>query len=124
MRRRPSALEQSRNAENERAGANGGDVLCAAGLPADEVDGFSIADRSDHAAHPAGNTNQIKRRTVRESVRGQKTKSTIAGHGSFRFGNDVGRRLRQFGKDLQWAGKIELRKVGENDETHLEVRHT
>ena len=30
MRRRPSALEQSCNAENERARANGGDVLCAA----------------------------------------------------------------------------------------------
>jgi len=38
MRRRPSALEQSGNPENERAGAHRGDILRGACLPADELD--------------------------------------------------------------------------------------
>lgn len=121
MRRCPSPLEQSRNTQNERAGADGGDVLCTIRLPEDELHGLSISDRPNDTAHAAWNANQIKRRTVRESVRRHEAESTIARHGRLRFGDDVGCRLRQPGEDLQWACEIELRQFGENDEADIEA---
>src|SRR6266700_7186806 len=101
MRRDPSSLEQTRNTENECAGANRGDILRATCLPADELDGLVIADRPNDTALAARNADQIKGRTVRESARRHEAKPAITRHGSLRFGDDVGYRLRQPGEDLQ-----------------------
>ncbi len=78
-------------------------------LQADELDGFSVADRPDDTAHAARNADEIKGRTVRESARRHEAKPAVTRHGSLRFGDDVGCRLRQPGEDLQWACKVELR---------------
>jgi hypothetical protein len=121
MRGDPSPLEQSRNTENERAGANRGDIPGATRLPAHELYGLSIADRPDDTAHAARNANQIEWRTVRERVRGHEAESAIAWDGSLRFGNDVGCRFRQPGEYLQWPCKVELGQIGENDKADVEV---
>jgi hypothetical protein len=87
-------------------------------LPAYELDGVAIADRPDDTAR---NADQIEGRTVRESVRRDEAEPAIAGHGGLRFGDNMGCRLRQSGEDLQWAGKVELRQIGENDKADGEV---
>ena len=120
MCRHPSPLEQSGNTENERAGANGGDILRATSLPADEIDGLLIGDGPDDTAHPTRNANQIEGWTVRESMGRYEAQSTITGHGGLGFGDDVGCRVRQPGEDLQWGCKVELRQLGENHEADIE----
>jgi len=92
-------------------------------LPTDECDGLLIADCSDDAGHAAGNADEIERGTVCKSVRRHKAQPAIAGHGSIRFGDNVGRRMRQPGENLQWAGKIEPRQISKNYEAEIEIRH-
>src|SRR5215470_15951844 len=120
MRCDSTPSEQTGGAKNERAGANGGHILCCTRPQSDKLDGLSIADRSDDALHAAGNADQIKGRTVRESPRRHEAEPAIAGHRSLRFGDDVGCRLRQPGEDLQRACKVELCQIGKNHEADIE----
>src|SRR5262249_48481558 len=69
MRRGPPSLEQSGDTQDECAGAYRGDILRAARLAADELDGFAIAESVDHSQVPAGDADQVEGRTVHEGVR-------------------------------------------------------
>jgi hypothetical protein len=106
VRRGTPSAEQAGGTQNERAGADRGDILCAARLRADELDGLPIVDCIDDTAVATGDTDQIEGRTVREGVRRHQAEPAIAGYRSLRFGDDVGCRLGQSGQDLQWAGEV------------------
>jgi hypothetical protein len=55
---RPPPFEYSGDTQNESTGANRGDVLCSTRLSADEVYGFTIADRPDDTVAFAGDINR------------------------------------------------------------------
>src|SRR5258708_10994365 len=123
MRRGPPSLEQSGDPQDERAGAYRGDIHGGARLAADELYGFAIAERVDHAQVSPGDADQVEGWTVRKSVRRHEAEPAIAWHGRLRFRDNVSRRLRKAREHLQRPGKIEQCQIGENDKADLEARH-
>ena len=95
MGRRPPSFEDSSDAQDERTRANRGYIFRSTRLPADELNGFTIADRLDDSVASARDTEQVEGRTIRKGVRWHEAQPAIAGHGRLRFRDDVDRRLRK-----------------------------
>jgi len=74
MRRGALARQQSSAAEQEGAGADARDPVCAGGLPRDEINSCGIAQRLGNAM-PAGYAQDIGLRTAREIVGRQDRKT-------------------------------------------------
>src|SRR4029450_5340019 len=123
MRRCPPSLEQSGDAQDDRAGADRGDVLRGARLLADELYGVAIAERVDHPQVSPGHANQVERRTVGEGVRRHEAHAAVTRYGRRRFRDDVGRGLGNAREHLQRPGEIKQRQIGEDDEADVEARH-
>jgi hypothetical protein len=121
MRRRPPAVEQPGGAEDEGAGADGGDVFGVRRLGAHERDRLRIGDGLDDAGRAAGDAEEVERRTVGEGAGRDEAEPAIARHRRHRLRDDAGRRLRQPRQDLERPGEVELRQVGEDDEADGEA---
>src|SRR4051812_44572831 len=89
MRGCPTSLEQSGDTQVDCAGAYRGDILRGARLAADELYGFAIAERVDHAQVSPGDADQVERRTVHKCVRRHEAEPAIAWHGRLRFRDNV-----------------------------------
>jgi hypothetical protein len=90
---------------------------------ADEVDRFAIADRANDAFDPAGNADQVKRRSFRKAVGRQQAQSAIARHRHARLRRNDSLRLRQARQHLQRTGEVELSQLGEQDKADSEIGH-
>src|SRR5215469_16246738 len=69
MGRRPPSFEDSSDAQDKRTRANRGYIFRSTRLPADELNGFTIADRLDDSVASARDTEQVEGRTIRKGVR-------------------------------------------------------
>jgi hypothetical protein len=99
------------------------DVFRTLRLPPHEGDGLLVDHGAGDAGGAAGHADEVERRAIREARRRHKAEPTIARHRRQGLGGDVDRRVRQPRQNLQRAGEVELRQLGENDEADIEVRH-
>ena len=106
------AVEESGSGEDERAGADSGDVLGVLSLVAEEVEGFGVGHLLGGAEVAAGDADEVELGTVSEGGGGLELEARHAGDGVGGFGDEVDFAIGEGGEDLVGGGEVELGEVG------------
>jgi hypothetical protein len=122
VRRGLVAGEQTRGAEEQRAGAGGGDPAGAIALQAKKREQVFVEHRVVYA-RPAGDEEHVADREVGEDRVRQDRQSAFALDRVGRRGHEMHGRARQAMEHLVRAGEVELREIRKEDARELHDGH-